>query len=414
MDHSIIALVLNTLKPALDQTTLDQLRSLSIDQWRALIDLAQAQNVAELLYHALRSNSIESSAPIEIQQTLKEIYQRNTIQNLRNLKNLNELASLLQNNHIPVLVLKGAYLAYTVYENLALRELADLDLLLPQADLMRAQQLVESLGYRSLQPYDQVDFTFWHQMPGLKRADSALVELHWTIMPPPSTYSVAAPIDPVELWARAVPVKIGAADVLSLCAEDMLLHVCAHLSYHHRFEFGLRPICDIARIIRYGQNNLDWPQVIDRAKRWQWERGIYLALRLAKELIGADIGEETLKQLQPIGFDEQIVTAARAQIFTDRKLALEVSPKLSRFRFSGRFIDKVREVWRSIFLPKSELANIYGVPINSRRLPFYYLVRVKDLLMRYGKMIFHLWGKDQTLSPIAQRKSILVNWLSGK
>jgi hypothetical protein len=415
MDQKIIALLLDGLHEDPNRLTADRLTALTLDEWRSLLSLAKAQNVSGLFYHRLKARGLEPALPQDIQPQLLEVYRQTAVNNLGLMRDLNRIVTLFQADGIPVIVLKGVYLASTVYNNLALREITDLDLLLPIDQIEQAAKLLKTLGYQQKSGHMlEVDMVFLHHLAGFTDSLLSMVELHWTITRPPSSYSIDPSIDPNELWARAVPVRIGDVEVLGLSAEDLLLHLCMHASYHHRFEFGLRPSCDIAETIRHFGNTLSWPQIVERARRWRWARGTYLALRLARELVGAAVPAETLRQLLPIPVDEAIVAAARGQIFTDRKLAYAISPKLARMRQSGRLFAKVSEVWHSVFLPRTEIAGLYAVSPHSRFFYRYYLIRLKDTLLKNSRLLISLWRRDPNLSPVAQRKAILLNWLSEK
>jgi hypothetical protein len=55
-----------------------------------------------------------------------------------------------------------------------------------------------------------------------------------------------------------VPVQIAGCDSLTPSPEDLLLHLCPHISYQNRFAFGLPPSCDIAETISRFDSTLDW------------------------------------------------------------------------------------------------------------------------------------------------------------
>jgi hypothetical protein len=417
MDQKIIPLLLDCLHQLPDRVTADRVAAFTLDEWQALVDLAEEQNVSGLVYQRLKARGLESALPPDIQQRLQAAYRRTAVMSLGFAADLAPIVTILQANAIPVIALKGIYLAAVVYGNLALREMTDMDLLVPRNQLELAAKLLETLGYRQRVGHTlDADVAFWHHLVLAAVTESrwSMVELHWTITLPPSSYSIDPNIEPDELWARAVPAHIGNNDLLSLSAEDLLLHLCMHASYHHRFEFGLRPSCDIAATIRRFGDSLDWPQLIERARRWHWARGTYLALRLAGDLVGAAVPPEVLQQLQPVPFDEAIVAIARDQIFTDRKLAETISPKLARLQHSRRLSAKLSEIWHAVFLPRQEIAGRYGVSRTSPFFYLYYLVRLKDLLSTYTRMTFNLVRRDPVLSPVVQHKAMLLDWLSEK
>ena len=415
MDQKIITLLLDSLHQPPDRVTADRLAVLTRDEWQTLVDLAQEQNVSALVYHRLKARGLAPALPPDIQTQLLTAYRHTAVMNLGYAVDLARIVTLFQANAIRVIALKGIYLASEVYGNLALREMADLDLLVPLNQIEQAATLLQTLGYKQKPGVTaEVDVSFSQHLSIFTDSHSSLIELHWTVTRPASSYSIDPSIDPGELWARAVPVRIQTLEVLGLSAEDLLLHLCLHTSYHHRFEFGLRPSCDIAETLRHFGDRLDWSQIVERARRWHWDRGTYLALRLAKDLVGAAVTDEVLRQLQPMPCDETIVDAARSQIFTDQKLMFAISPRLGRLRQAPRLSAIVSELWHAVFLPKSDLAGLYGVSPHSRFFYFYYLVRLKDTFLKNVKLLFSLWRRDPKLSPMVQRKTLLLNWLSEK
>jgi len=58
---------------------------------------------------------------------------------------LSDVLKQLQRGGIEVIVLKGAYLAKTVYQSEALRVIGDMDLLVKPADLSKAEKEMQNL-----------------------------------------------------------------------------------------------------------------------------------------------------------------------------------------------------------------------------------------------------------------------------
>ena len=63
--------------------------------------------------------------------------------------------------------------------------------------------------------------------------------------------------------------------------EFLLLHVCAHLACNHLFSFDLRALADIAEIGR-AHPGMDWDAFAEQARMHRWQRGVALALALAR------------------------------------------------------------------------------------------------------------------------------------
>lgn len=94
-----------------------------------MIQLARKEQVLTLVYQNLLEN-YPQYIPENITIQLKNYSQMRTVWNLQATKQMCDLMKLFQAEGIKVIPFKGAVLASTVYENLALREFCDLDLLI--------------------------------------------------------------------------------------------------------------------------------------------------------------------------------------------------------------------------------------------------------------------------------------------
>jgi hypothetical protein len=135
----------------------ERLAHCSIAEWEELVVLATEQQVAPLLYHRLKGHGYETAIPTAIRDRLKKQYQNNVVRNMRLYHAIRQLVGTLQDQQIPVLILKGAYLAATVYESIALRAMVDLDILVPEAKLAAAVEQMNTLGYRPATPWLSLD-----------------------------------------------------------------------------------------------------------------------------------------------------------------------------------------------------------------------------------------------------------------
>jgi hypothetical protein len=208
-------------------------------------------------------------------------------------------------------------------------------------------------------------------------------------------------------------VAIHADDVslLGLSPEDLVLHLCLHTSYQHLFSFGLRPLCDIAETIAWSGHAIAWADLARRSFRWRWNRGTYLALRLAKDLVGAAVPEETLSALRPASFDETLLTTAQSQIFADWMKA--ITPRLLALRFEKRWTGKIREFFHMLFLPKNSIARMYNIPTASMKIYLCYLARFVRLWRVHGRTVLRLHQNDRFFAPASIRQFDLDHWLNG-
>ena len=305
-------------------------------------------------------------------------------------RDLAEILRELRRRGIPVVVLKGGHLGQVVYESFALRTMCDLDIMVRRDDLTRAAETLAELGYvPQYYGVEEVDYARHHHLRPMARADGIRVEIHWSIARPDSPFQ----IDLEGLWDRAQGASIMGVEVLVLSPEDLILHLCLHSSFTHKFRIGLRMCWDIREVVRHYQDAIDWDLLGRRAQQWGIGKYVYLTLRLVRELLAADIPVAPIAPLEPPGFSPSVVTWARTCIFSPES-DVSVTPWMARLWTARRLRAKVG-VLRDILYPsRTALARNYRARPDSARIYLYYPLRWADIFLRHGRHAWRLWRGD--------------------
>ena len=178
-----VELLLHFLSIRTDETKVGKFGQLSNSDWDDIIQQSVRHGVAPLLYQRLKTLNPSANITASIVQRLREIYLRSAWENTRLYHELSKVLSLLQNDGIPVIVLKGAALAETAYQNIALRPMGDVDLLVKKEDLYRTEITLLSLGYAVPKRYlrKKLDEKSHHHLPPYVKENRIMVEVHWNI-----------------------------------------------------------------------------------------------------------------------------------------------------------------------------------------------------------------------------------------
>jgi hypothetical protein len=382
--------------------------SFSPPDWERLLGLATAMRVRPLLYHRLKEKRWDHLLPETFKSALRQASRETTFRNLRFYGELQRLTTILKQEKIPLIVLKGMFLADAVYSDIGLREMNDIDLLVYPQHVQRIAELLAEWGYTSeaaVSPHEAREVL--NHLPRLIKKNVAGFEIHWNVTSPGKVYG----IDPEELWKRAVPVRLKGMEVLAFCPEDMLLHLCLHISYQHQFAFGLRPFCDIAELLACYEDNLDWAAVLERSERWGWGRGIYVALLLANNLVDAAIPVQVLAQLQPADIPVDIVDAAVLQVLTDSRVASTVTKHFANFLGHEGLMEKTGIFLDRIFLPRRIMAAKYPADHDSWKIYYYYPRRMFDVFRRLYRTFCKINRGDPELVHLAERTRMIDAFL---
>lgn len=370
----------------------ERIANLPLDTWQLVVKLAMRHGVSELLYHQL--TSLEDTLASDRLQTLRKNYLMNAARNSFFYHELANVLASFHRQHIQVIVLKGAFLAEQIYENIATRPMNDIDLLVLENNLMKVDALLMELGYHrqfiSLERSDEE-----HALPYHNAQSGLVIEIHWVLMS--AIYGMQADIE--QLWQRALPASIAKQTVLRMTPEDQILHLCIHASVHV-FQMGLRPLCDINATLQYYQPSIDWDCLHQRAQQWGAARCVYINLRMAQELLHAPVSAEWLNSLRPEEFEEHYYNLALEHLFMSVEAPGEALPgaaSLVRFWSTEGPANKLRILARRIFPPRAEMARMYPAPANSVQILLYYPIRFFDLLHRFGQVGLRLiWGDQRT------------------
>jgi len=272
--------LLECASPAHD---LQKLASLlrSTDGNRLLV-LAEEHGVIGQLAGCLRKLHENSVSP-GIRQALADRQRAQIFFSLRLTAELFGLLELFSSQGIEALVVKGPVLAVQAYGDPAMRSYGDLDMLVRQRNIRRATELMSAAGYVPAVSLSAIDAG---RIPGqylFSKPDSKLiVELHndCTLR----YFPRRLPLE--EFFARQIRVRVDGHDVSALSVEDELVLICIHGAKH--FWERLMWIADVAALISR-QAAINWEQVADSAKAVGAERMLHTGLRLASDLLKAQL-----------------------------------------------------------------------------------------------------------------------------
>ena len=387
------------------------LEGLSNSDWEVLIETSGRHGLTPLFYQRLKAFPPDSPIPDWVRRRLRLLYLQNAGRNMNLYQGLGKVLEVLGKNNISVIALKGAHLAELVYGNIALRPMVDLDLLVRKKDLPGVEEKLLEVGFSPTAPQKKMTEIHHHvvfRWPGKE----IYIEVHWDIIGSGYPFNV----DTEGLWNRARPAVVAGLEILVLCPEDLVLHLCLHTA-RDLYQTGLKPFCDLLEIIRRNENKMDWEQVFLRSGQWGIEKFVYLSLNLAKELLGASVPEDLLKTIRPHDFEESIMDWAREQIFAVRarnSANLFLSPNVAQLWGNRRLPGKAALFFKRVFPSPEEMVRLYPSASDSLWIYFYYLVRLRDILLRHSRQVWRLLRRDEALKALAKQENnftSLKEWL---
>lgn len=313
-------LLLHCARTRLDEATVARIRELvsgEID-WPGLRALAHRHRVLPLLYWSLYKTCPEL-VPENALGHLRQDYQTNAAHNLMLTGELLKVLDALESVGIPAIAHKGPILAQTAYGDITLRQFNDLDVLIREEDLWAVRDLLPSVGFVPVPPFDRFSEQNYLSAEGecnfnLSGRD-VFLEIHWHIITKPFSY--LPEFD--KLYRRQQCIELLGRRIVSLSYEDMLLMLCLHGTQDGWA--NLSAICDISELFEC-EPELDWETVDGQARRYDVQRTFNQGLVLARNVRGVEL---------PVAVVQKMDADQSA-----RSLASKIGEDLYRDDFTGR------------------------------------------------------------------------------
>jgi hypothetical protein len=344
-----------------------ELRALAskIDDWDALLDLAQGHRVGPALFLCLAG--LEILVPEPANRKLLAEYERNLLHNLASAAELVSLLALFDQAGIRALPFKGVVLAATAWGGLSSRPGGDLDFLIAEKDIDQAARLLSEREYHlqaTLEPESSEDESETHEYAFGRPSDGLSVELRWQLDMIYGKFGRDLGLDWV--WPHRASASVAGASVPTLSSEAALLVLCMHGCKHGWSR--LVWIMDVARMVD-ASADLDWGLMMREARRVGLGRALTLGMLLANQVAGAALPPGPLARFAADGAALRLAQHFAQNLFRAPGMGpegllpynLQILDSRDRLRFLGslRFLrpnDRDRAV---ISLPRSLRALYY-------------------------------------------------------
>jgi hypothetical protein len=327
--------------------------------WERIIGLAQKTGVAPVLFAALKAKDV--TPPPAPAERIRKIYLASAARNTRIFHEVGKILRALQAANIPVIPLKGVWLAEAAYRNIALRGMGDVDLWVPRSQLDAARQVMVSLGYSSRSRADRPQ-ALQDALAGetqMFKTGAPMVELHWNVFPGEWLRHTAR-IDEQVIWQRTLPHQ--SENVRQLSPEDAIIHICIHLAVNHQMSMpGLRTLLDLDCARQ--RLNIDWGTVAERARAWRVSTATWLVLQMLTELFGDPERKLPLPDLKPSPLRRGILRSFVSARNLVEGIKISSGPK--RFVFLLALVDRPADalylIWRALMPDRTWLTLRYGL-----------------------------------------------------
>jgi len=224
-------LVLACLRWPQETVDVDRIRSLARQpiRWPYLLEILYHHKVVPLFLRNLEAFA-PGYMPDEAAAALRAAGGANDETCVRRTSQLLLLNRFFREQQIDLRIFKGIPLAVTAFQDPALRDAGDIDLLVAEKDIFSAGEILRAQGYVRLDPQarltrrrlrsylaHQKDFSYGHPL------SDVIIDLHWRLFRNSFLPANAGLTEVGEDW-----VDLGSERIATLPAPRLLLYLCVH------------------------------------------------------------------------------------------------------------------------------------------------------------------------------------------
>ncbi|MDY7032098.1 MAG: nucleotidyltransferase family protein [Thermodesulfobacteriota bacterium] len=387
-------LLLSCCKRSIDDEKRNDIVEIQRDiiDWEYFLKKARSEGISPLVfleYGKIITN--KEIVPDHVTEELEKDYYTNVSRNTILLSKLGNILHVLNEEGIQVIVLKGAALAETVYGNIALRPMTDVDLLVRKEDMLMIDKQLKALGYfPSDRSIGDIDFSSTYLTTLDYRhasTHSPSFHIHWHFINSsiPNKHYIRD-IDMEDIWQDAQKTNIADAETLVMAPHHLLIHLSEHaLRISHSFN-KLIFFCDMNEAIHFYNEKLDWDMLMRYSYKFKLDKMVYFNLYFISVFLEAKIPGDLLQELRPkrLYFGEEVFLKA---VFNNNRV-----PGLSylvHLSMNKGYFRKMRFIGRTLFPPRHVVAQREYMPKTSVRWRNY-LHRVSEVFSHFVKVLFVL------------------------
>ncbi len=277
-------------------------RGWGAEHWNRFLPLVRNARLLGRCLYLFEQHELLDVVPQRLVDQLRGALAQTRYMQVQAKRELRQVWRLCEREGIPLLALKGVAYLQAGLPPAGWRNLSDIDVMVPEADVERTERALLGAGWApsgEFDAYDQHYYRDWmHEVPPLRHRNREVeVDLHHNLAPPVSRIK----IDAARLWEAAVTTTDPyGLTVQVLSPEDMLLHNAIHLFMNDELRGGLRDVMDFRDLFEHFQaQDPDFERrLAARADGLGCGRPLYYAVTTAQRLAGLQVPADLQREVE--------------------------------------------------------------------------------------------------------------------
>jgi hypothetical protein len=276
------------------------IHSLEKADWPQIFKLAHIHRVRPLVNHGLVNSEVRRFVPQTVLKKFKEAHvQRNSI-NMRHAMELKPIIKLLAEKGVKPILYKGLILGQYAYDNISLREISDIDMLIDLKDFSIVEELILSRNYvptvemtdsfRPIYFKQNSEYNFDLYEEGKRVCH---IEPHWRIGAPRWQTDFGYK----DILPLTKPANFLGETINQLTPEGLLITTSLHHGGEELWK-KLKHICDIAAILLRSKDEINWQNLFAKTDELKVTNIVLLGIALSVRLFASPVPEEVRQIIQ--------------------------------------------------------------------------------------------------------------------
>ncbi|MBC8040473.1 MAG: nucleotidyltransferase family protein, partial [Opitutaceae bacterium] len=228
--------------------------------WHARVDVFKLDHGSNRLMALLYRNLERAGVRAPEHDVLKGNWRYHWYLNKSRMREFAKLQEKLAAVGVPVVAMKGIPLVAFYYEDIGVRPMADIDVLVRRSDAKAAVECMLEDGYRLNFPFKDEHIATKNGRTFVKQGATE-VDMHWCVL---HDFNIAWSDE--ALWSGSQTRAFDGMTLRFLRAEDQILHLCSH-GMRYNVVAPLRWLADVAMVLRREGHRLDLDYLLREAGR---------------------------------------------------------------------------------------------------------------------------------------------------
>jgi len=298
----LFRLIVRTMLGIREQKIWHLLSAGSID-WKKFKELITYHNITPFVYLALRD--FDSFLPHDLKELLRNDYYCSLVHAQGIWHEFLKISTAFEQKEIVLVPIKGTAFLGDIYTQMPVRPMIDMDLLVEERQLLKAESILNDLGYgKKLHGHKE---EYWrnsqcHLIFGKKQPPKGpCIELHWGI-----DFKRRGRVILPELWSRIRKVNAAGRVIKLLSPEDTLFSLSLHNRRYGR-TLCLKNVCDLILVLyKYG-HDFDWGYVLEQSRKYDLCATVFFILQQARLLSEVPLPPSLEKDLKISAWKKKLI-----------------------------------------------------------------------------------------------------------